>query len=207
MRRLAVLFVFLPFLVGSIAVAQPKGSLRGNVGAAFFQSPEVLNTVLNSGVNLGVGAAVRMTEGLEFVLEGSYDRFTFNGDTFGIRAENVSVESDVEGGHLNVQNVTAGLRYTFTNQSDVHPYVAGGVGVYRSVLERITVSQSDQTLPRRTATTNGYHAALGSKFLVNETYNFFFEPRLVIVDTDGSELQTGSSARYVTVRLGVDVRF
>lgn len=199
--------MFIPFVVGSSAVAQSRVSVRGNVGAAFFQSPEGLNTVLNSGVNLGVGASVRVYEGLELVLGGSYDRFTFNGDTFGILAENLSVGSKVEGGHLNVQNVTLGLRYTFTNRSDAHPYVAGGLGLYRSVLERAFVVQSDETLPRRVTTTRGYHAAVGSKFLVTETYSFFFEPRLVIVDTNGTELQTESSTRYVTVRLGVDVRF
>lgn len=207
MRRLAILFIFLPFLIASSAVAQPEVSVRGNVGAAFFQSPDGLNTVLNSGVNLGVGASVRMSEGLELVLEGGYDRFTFNGDTFGLLAENLSVGSEVEGGHLNVQNVTMGLRYTFTNRSNAHPYVAGGVGLYRPALEQATVIQSDETLPRRATTTYGYHAAAGSKFLVNETYSFFFEPRLVIVDTAGSELQTDSSTRYVTVRLGMDVRF
>lgn len=202
------MFLFLPCLIASSAVAQSsRVSVRGNVGAAFFQSPEGLNTVLNSGVNLGVGASVRMTEGLALVVEGGYDRFTFNGDTFGLLAENLSVGSEVEGGHLNVQNVTMGLRYTFANGSNAHPYVAGGVGLYRSVLERATVRQSDETLPRRATTTHGYHAAAGSKFLINETYSFFFEPRLVVVDTEGSELQTDSSTRYVTVRLGVDVQF
>lgn len=202
------MFLFLPCLIASSAVAQSsRVSVRGNVGAAFFRSPEGLNTVLNSGVNLGVGASVRMTEGLALVVEGSYDRFTFNGDTFGLLAENLSVGSEVEGGHLNVQNVTMGVRYTFTNGSNAHPYVAGGVGLYRSVLERATVLQSDETLPRRATTARGYHAAAGSKFLINETYSFFFEPRLVVVDTEGSELQTDSATRYVTVRLGVDVQF
>lgn len=207
MRRLAVLFVFLPFLVGSSAFAQSEVSVRGNVGAAFFRSPEGLNTVLNSGVDLGVGASVQMAGGLELVLEGNYDRFTFNGDTFGVLVEDLSVGSEVEGGHLNVQNVTVGLRYTLKNQSDAHPYVAGGVGLYRTVLERATVVESDETLPRRATTTRGYHVAAGSKFLVNETYSFFFEPRLVVVDTGGTELQTDSSTRYVTVRLGVEVGF
>jgi hypothetical protein len=207
MRRLFVLFVLLVVPLGSSALAQPEVSVRGNVGAAFFQSPDGLNTVLNSGVNLGVGTAVQVTEGLEIVLEGSYDRFSFNGDTFALFAESVSLESEVDGGDFNVQNLTLGVRYTFTNQSDVHPYFAGGVGVYRPVLERATVSESDQMLPRRSTVTNGYHAAIGSEFLVNETYSVFMEPRVVIVDTDGSELQVDTSTRYVTVQLGAEVRF
>lgn len=207
MRRLSILFVFLVFPVGSGAMAQPGISVRGNVGAAFLQSPDGLNTVLNSGVNLGIGTAFRMTDGLEIVLEGGYDQFSFNGDTFALFAENVSFGSEVEGGDLNVQNLTLGVRYTFINQSDAHPYFAGGVGVYRPVLERATVSGSDQTLPRRSTVASGYHAAVGSKFIVNDTYSVFIEPRLVMVDTSESELQIDASARYVTVQLGAEVRF
>ena len=207
MRRIAVLFVFFPFLIASSAVAQPEVSVRGDVGAAFFQSPEGLNTVLNPGTNLGLGASVHMIRGLELVLQGNYDRFTFNGDTFGILADDLSVGSEVNGGHLNVQNVTVGLRYTLKNQSNAHPYVAGGVGLYRSVLERATVSQNDDTLPRRSTSTSGYHVSAGSEFLINETYSFFFEPRLVMVDTAESELQTETSTRYVTILMGVDVQF
>jgi opacity protein-like surface antigen len=207
MRRIAILFAFLPFLLGSSAVAQPEVSVRGDAGAAFFQSPEGLNTVLNPGTNLGLGASIHMTRGLELVLEGSYDRFTFNGDTFGVLDDDLSVGSEVKGGDLSLQNATVGLRYTLKNQSDAHPYVAGGVGVYRSVLERTTIPESDDTFPRRTATTSGYHVSVGSEFLINETYSFFFEPRLVIVDTEETDLRTQTSTRYVTVLMGVDVQF
>ncbi|PSQ63469.1 MAG: hypothetical protein BRD27_00810 [Bacteroidetes bacterium QH_10_64_19] len=215
MRRIAILFVFFPFLIASSAVAQPEVSVRGDVGAAFFQSPEGLNTVLDPGTNLGLGASVQMTRGLELVLEGSYDQFTFNGDTFGSFTDGLSIGSEVKGGDLKVQNVTVGLRYTLENQSDAHPYIAGGIGLYRSVLERANISQIDQSLPRQTATTKGYHAAIGSRFLINETCSFFFEPRFVIVDAGGSEVQTETpiryvattSTRYVTVLIGVDVRF
>lgn len=207
MRRITILFVFFPFLIASSAVAQPEVSVRGDVGAAFFQSPEGLNTVLNPGTNLGLGASVHMTRGLELVLEGSYDRFTFNGDTFGVLDDDLSVGSEVKGGDLSLQNATVGLRYTLKNQSNAHPYVAGGVGLYRSVLERATIPESDDTFPRRATTTNGYHVSVGSEFLINETYSFFFEPRLVIVDTEETDLETQTSTRYVTVLMGVDVQF
>ncbi len=207
MRRTAILVLLLVFSLGPSAEAQPEVSVRGNMGAAFFQSPEGLNTVLNSGVDLGLGAGVELYKGLEVVLQGSYDRFTLNGDNIALIDEELSVETArIEGGALNVLNGTIGLRYTLENSSDAHPYVSGGVGVYHSLLERVRVKQREDPLRRRTATRRGYHAAIGSNFRINDTYAFFFEPRYVIIDTEGSGLGTSTSTRYVTVRLGVDVQ-
>jgi len=205
MRRVAILLAVLGILAGSSAVAQPTVSVRGNVGAAFFQSPEGLNNVLNSGVDLGLGAGVQVYGGLELVLQGSYDRFTLNGDNIALIDDNLPVGSQIEGGALNVLNGTVGLRYTFRNPSDAHPYVSGGVGLYHSVLERTDVEQREDPLPRLAATRRGYHAAIGSNFRIDQTYSFFFEPRYVIVNTSESELDTNTSTRYVTVRMGLDI--
>lgn len=205
MRRTALLFVLLAFLLAPGAAAQPEVSLRGNVGAAFFRSPEGLNNVLNSGVDLGLGAGVELYRGLELVLQGSYDRFTLNGDNVALFDTNLSVGAGVEGGALNVLNGTVGLRYTLENSTDVHPYVSGGVGLYRSVLEE-TIIQGEEIFPRLTATSRGFYAAVGATFRINDTYAVFFEPRFVSVDTEGSELGTGESTRYMTLRLGLDVR-
>ncbi len=207
MWRTALSIAFLAFALGTGAVAQPAVSVRANAGAAFFQSPEGLNNVLNSGVDLGLGAGVELYRGLELVLEGGYDRFTLNGDNLALLDETLSVETaDIEGGALNVFSGTLGLRYTVQATGDVRPYASGGVGLYHSVLERIDVPQREDPSSRLSATRQGYHAALGSKFRINSTYSFFFEPRYVIVDTRGSELDTRTSTRYVTVRVGVDVR-
>ena len=138
-------------------------------------------------------------------MQGSYDRFTLNGDNIALIDDNLSVGTNVDGGALNVLNATLGLRYTVQSQSDVRPYAAGGMGLYRSVLARATISKGDQTLPRRATVGKGYHAAIGSTFRIDETYSFFFEPRLVIVDTDGPGFGTNTSTRYVTVRLGVEM--
>lgn len=198
MRRTVVLFVLLAFLLVPGASAQPEVSIRGNAGAAFFQSPEGLNTVLNSGVNLGLGGGVKLYEGLELVLQGSYDRFTLNGDNIAI-IEDLPVESTVDGGTFNVLNGSIGLRYTLRNQSDAHPYVSGGVGIYRTVYE-------SEIFQRIVTTNRGFHAAIGSNFRIDDTYALFIEPRLVVINTEESELETGTSVRYVTVRLGLDVR-
>lgn len=206
MRRTVVLLFFLTFLLGTGVKAQPALSVRGNVGAAFIQSPQGLSDVLNSGVNVGLGTGVQMYKGLEVVLQGSYDRFTLNGDNIALFDENLSIGTEVEGGSLNLLNATLGLRYTLQNPSDARPYVSGGIGIYQTVLEETKIPQSNETLPRRATTRKGYHAAIGSKFRINESYSFFFEPRYVIVDTSESELRTSTSTRYVTVRLGVEVQ-
>ena len=207
MRRIAALFVFVGLLLGTRASAQPAVSVRGNVGAAFFQSPEGLNNVLNSGVDLGLGAGLEVYDGLEVVLQGSYDRFTLNSDNVALLDDNLPVGTSVEGGALNLINGTVGLRYTLKNQSDAHPYVAGGIGLYRTELAEARVRQGENVLPERSTRGRGFHLAIGSNFRVNETYGVFFEPRYVVVDTGGSDLQTGDSTRYVTVRLGVEVQF
>ncbi|MCS3650784.1 opacity protein-like surface antigen [Salinibacter ruber] len=209
MRRTAALLIVLGLgLVFSTRVsAQPAVSVRGNVGAAFFQSPEGLNNILNSGVDLGLEAGLEVYDGLEVVLQGSYDRFTLNSDNVALLDDNLSVGTSVEGGALNLINGTVGLRYTLKNQSDAHPYVAGGIGLYRTELAEARVRQGENVLPERSTRGRGFHLAIGSNFRVNETYGVFFEPRYVVVDTGGSDLQTGDSTRYVTVRLGVEVQF
>ena len=207
MRRTAALLIVLGLVFSTRVSAQPAVSVRGNVGAAFFQSPEGLNNVLNSGVDLGLEAGLEVYDGLEVVLQGSYDRFTLNSDNVALLDDNLSVGASVEGGALNLINGTVGLRYTLKNQSDAHPYVAGGIGLYRTELAEARVRQGENVLPERSTRGRGFHLAIGSNFRVDETYGVFFEPRYVVVDTGGSDLQTGDSTRYVTVRLGVEVQF
>lgn len=207
MRRTAALLIVLGLIFSTRVSAQPAVSVRGNVGAAFFQSPEGLNNVLNSGVDLGLEAGLEVYDGLEVVLQGSYDRFTLNSDNVALLDDNLSVGTSVEGGALNLINGTVGLRYTLKNQSDAHPYVAGGIGLYRTELAEARVRQGENVLPERSTRGRGFHLAIGSNFRVDETYGVFFEPRYVVVDTGGSDLQTGDSTRYVTVRLGVEVQF
>ncbi|WP_103020160.1 outer membrane beta-barrel protein [Salinibacter altiplanensis] len=207
MRRTAVLLVLFGLVFSTSVSAQPAVSLRGNVGAAFFQSPEGLETVLNSGVDLGVEAGVEVYNGLEVVLQGSYDRFTLNSDNVALLDENLSVGTSVDGGALNVLNGTVGLRYTLKNQSNAHPYVSGGIGLFRTKLAEARVPQSENVLPERSTRNRGFHVAVGSNFRVDETYGVFFEPRYVVINTGDSDLETRTSTRYVTVRLGMDVQF
>lgn len=213
MRRIAFLIVLLTLLfsIGAGAQAQSRVSVRGNVGAAFFQSPNGLNSILNSGIDLGLGGSVRLYEGLELVLQGSYDRFTLNGDNVAVFSRNLQAgpSSKIEGGDYSFLNATIGMRYVYRNQSNAHPYLSSGVGIYRSTITETRIYQSDrlvQSAPARSTISTGFHLAMGVDFRINDTYSFFFEPRYVVVNTNDREFGIETSSRYVPVRLGIDVR-
>lgn len=210
MRRTACCIALLLFIVGGSAVAQPTVSVRGNVGAAFFRSPNGLSSVLNSGVDLGLGASVELFSGVELTLEGGYDAFTLNGDNVALRAENLDVgsSSDVNGGQYSLLNASMGLRYVIENQTDAHPYLSAGVGIYRSMIAETEIYQEGrlvQMAGERTTTGTGLQLAVGVEFEINETYAFFFEPRYVIVDTDEEAFGLGTSTRFIPLRMGLDV--
>lgn len=201
MRRTALLVVIAFAFLGAHALAQPTVSVRGNVGAAFFRSPAGLNVLLNSGVDFGVEASVQVYRGLELKVGGSYDRFTFNEDNVALYNPELDYEtgSTLEAGNYNFLNVGVGLRYVFTNESDAHPYLASGMGYYRS-----TIAQS-QSVREGQTTSTGMHVGAGVEFRIDETYSVFFEPRYVIVYADSEELSLGTSSRFVPVRLGLEM--
>lgn len=210
MRRTAFCIALLLVIVGGSAVAQPTVSVRGNVGAAFFRSPNGLSSVMNSGVDLGLGANVELVNGVELTLEGGYDAFTLNGDNVALRDENLEVgsSSDVKGGEYSLINASMGLRYVVDNQSDAHPYLSAGIGIYRSTIAKTEIYQSGrlvQVAGERTTTGMGLQLAAGVEFQINENYAFFFEPRYVIVDTDEEGFGLGTSTRFVPLRIGLEV--
>lgn len=210
MRRIVLFAIVLTLLAGTRAEAQPEVSVRGNVGASFFQSPEGLSSVLNSGIDLGVGTSVQIYRGLELVLEGGYSRFTLNEDNVALSEENLEVgaSSTIEGGDLSLLHATVGARYVFRSQGDAQPYVSSGVGLYRTRITELRASQNGERVgqnPERTSNSPGVHFALGVDFRVNETYDFFFEPQYVVVYADDQELRIGRSTHYIPVRLGIDV--
>lgn len=210
MRRTVLLVLFVTILASPAVDAQPAVSVRGNIGAAFFQSPRALNSVLNSGVDFGLGAGIRLHGGLELEVQGSFDRFTLNGDNVALFSRNLRVgpSSRVHGGDYNFLNASVGFRYVYRNGSNAHPYLSAGVGIYRSAITKTKIYQSGrlvQTSPRRSTTDTGFHLAMGIDFQIDDTYTFFFEPRYVVVGTKDDELGIGTSTRYIPVRLGIDV--
>lgn len=212
MRRTSLFVLLFALLFSGSALAQPTVSVRGNVGAAFFQSPTSLNTVLDSGFDLGLETGIRLYGGLELALQGSYDRFSLNEDNAVLLDQNLSLGngSTVEGGDLYLLNVALGLRYILLRESDVRPYVTGGVGFYRSAITQANIFQEGilvESESRKGTTSTGIHVGVGMNFHVNDTYIVFFEPRYVIVQTTSREFGFGSFTRFVPVRLGLEMRF
>lgn len=183
------------------AMAQPTVSVRGNVGASFFQSPDVLSEMLHSGVDLGLETGVRVYRGLEITVHGGYDQFTLNEQTARLYAGPIFV------GDYEFLSGSLGLRYTYVNDSDAHPYVSTGVGIYRlTSANRKKFEEGDfvEPQPQLSATDWGMHLAIGALFRLDERYAVFFEPRYIFYDPSQG---LGSSLRYFTLRLGVDVQF
>jgi len=189
-------------LVGSVAVAaaQPTVSVRGNVGASFFRSPDATSAVLNSGANLGLEAEVRVYRGFGVTVGLGYDSFTLN-------EQNARIY-DREGGDLSFLGGILGLRYTFLNDSDAQPYVTLGGGIYRGLVsDRKQITQdgnlvdADDEISLRQ---EGAHVGAGALFRLNDTYAVFGEPRYTFFDVDQGLSQ---SLRYFTLRLGLDVQF
>lgn len=180
--------------------AQPTVSVRGNVGASFFQSPELLGESLHSGVDLGAGVGVQIYRGVSLTVRGGLDRFTLNEQNF----RRTGFE---EGGDVSFLSGSIGLRYTYENETDAHPYLSTGVGRYQQNVSNRRTSQNGELVEQggtRSDTALGSHLALGSLLRLNDTYALFFESRYVFYDV--SESVTGAQ-RYFTLRLGVDVQF
>lgn len=196
-----MLFAGVLCLGTSVSVtAQPTVSVRGNVGASFFQSPELLGEALHSGVDLGVGAGVRVYRGVSLTVRGGLDRFTLNERNF----RQIGFE---EGGDVSFLSGSLGLRYTYENETDAHPYLATGVGFYEQKVSNRRTPQNGTLVEQsgsRTDTGLGSHLALGSLLRLDDTYALFFESRYVFYDL--SERVTGAR-RYFTLRFGLDVQF
>lgn len=181
---------------GVPVLAQPTVSVRANVGAAFFRAPEVSSELLNSGVNFGMEVDVFVYRGFSATLGGSYERFTLN--------EQNARLYQLPGGDLSLLNGSLGLRYTYRNETDAHPYLTVGFGAYRARLTNVRDTTGGQglvqTAEEGTALEEGVHLAAGSSFRIDDRYAVFFEPRYVFYDV--SEQLTGTS-RYLTLRLGL----
>lgn len=194
------LFLVLVLALGSNvpAAAQSRVSVRGNVGASFFQSPDRPSELLNSGTGFGLEADVRVYRGLSVAVGGGYDSFTLNEDN----ARSVSSG----GSDLAFLYGTLGLRYTYVNDTDAHPYLSVGVGRYqlRSTNRRsLENGELTRAGDRTTEDEGGVHLAVGSEFRLDDTYSVFFEPRYMFFDINGGR---DDRARFFTLRLGVDIQ-
>jgi hypothetical protein len=186
--------------IASSVAAQPAVSVRGNVGASFFRGPDRTQQLLHSGANVGVEVDLHVGGGFALTLGGTYDGFTLNEETARVFR--------VGGGDRSFVGGSLGLRYTFRNRTDAHPYLALGGGLYqRRVVNQKQYDTEEQALlaveERETAYEEGIHLGLGSLFRLDDTYAVFVEPRYTFFDVSEG---IGDADRYFTVRLGMDVR-
>jgi hypothetical protein len=183
------------------AGAQPTVSVRGNVGATFFRAPDGVSQALHSGVNLGAGAGVRVWRGLSVTVQGGYDQFSLN-------EENLRAFQDgTTWGELSFYSGSVGLRYTYLNETDAHPYLDVGVGLYQLTVSNQKTVRGNQLVDEAGSTTNtelGSHLAVGSLLRLNDAYALFFESRYDFYDV--RDRLTGAQ-RYFTLRIGMDVQF
>lgn len=195
-------FLLLVLLVGTAgsAVAQPSVSVRGNVGASFFRGPDLTQQLLHSGANVGAEVDLHLGGGVAVTVGGAYDGFTLNEENARLRRRGGSDISFV-GGSL-------GMRYTFRNRTDAHPYITLGGGFYQlRSTDRKRYDDAQDALvsveDRRTSLEEGAHLGLGSLFRLDDTYAVFLEPRYTFFNVSEG---LGDAGRYFTVRLGMDVR-
>lgn len=208
-RRLLLVLALTGGLV-STAAAQSTVHLRGNVGASFFQSPGVEQDLLNSGTDLGLGVDVRLYRGVSVVLQGTYDQFTLNQEN----AQILSGRGQFRAGDLSLFGGSVGLRYTLQNDSDAHPYVLAGIGLYHGQQTNsrfFGTEGGNEPASTKTSVQRGVHVALGSNFRLDDTYAVFVEPRFTFIkrELDGFLISTQNrtdTPRYFTLRLGLDVR-
>jgi opacity protein-like surface antigen len=128
------------FLIGSVAAAALLGSCAGvasaqdeerkwtaNVGAGFTPLVGALNRRLDNGWNISFGGGYRVTR--HFSLGG---QVMYNG--LGV-SNGLLRELSVPDGNAHIWAFTAEPRLTFAPISKVTPYIVGGIGYYRRVVE------------------------------------------------------------------------
>ncbi len=198
--RVPVLAFLIAVVASTGVMAQPTVSVRGNVGASFFRSPQGLSEILHSGTDLSLGVGVRVYRGLAVTVQGGSDRFTLDEETARL------FSNRIEAGDLSFVSGALGVRYTYLNDGDAHPYLTTGVGLYRLSSSNRRVFENGNLVTRqskRTFTEMGAHLAIGSLFRLDDTFAVFFEPRYVFYNVDE---KWNGTLRYFTLRLGVDVQ-
>jgi len=232
---IAVLVAGLLWISAPPAVfGQPDLRVRGYAGASWFRSPDRQGSVLDPGVDLGLGVGWDVYRGAEITLEGAFAHFAGNENELGLSlaGQFPGPSLDVTGGDVFAWTAAAGLRYTFRNPSAAHPYVAAALtySAYRAQSAEVLIDRGDagqirRRVPRSDLAAFGYQAAIGVSFQVSRRMAVFVEPRLSIVRTQddrfvlqceepdcqdsapiGILTRSDQSTVFVPVRLGVRFR-
>jgi hypothetical protein len=112
---------------GMAAAQREDHGWTGNVGAGFTPLVGSMNTRLDNGWNISFGAGYHFTSRFSLGAQAMYNGLSVN--------SSVLRELAVPDGNARVWAITAEPRLTFGRRYKFMPYVVGGVGYYRRVVE------------------------------------------------------------------------
>jgi hypothetical protein len=114
-------------LAGPAAAQREEEGWTGNIGAGFTSLVGSMNTRLDNGWNISFGAGYHLTSRFTFGVQAMYNGLSVN--------SNVLREFAVPDANARIWAITAEPRLTFARRYKFQPYIVGGVGYYRRVVE------------------------------------------------------------------------
>jgi hypothetical protein len=114
--------------LASMAAAQREDhGWTGNVGAGFTALVGSMNTRLDNGWNISFGAGYHVSSHFSMGIQAMYNGLSVN--------SSVLREFKVPDANARIWAITAEPRLTFARRYKFTPYIVGGVGYYRRVVE------------------------------------------------------------------------
>ncbi|HZP62401.1 MAG TPA: outer membrane beta-barrel protein [Terriglobales bacterium] len=128
MQLLASAFIVLT--LASYSQAQDEHRLTASFGAGFTPLVGDLSNRLNNGWHITFGGGVNVTQHFATTLDYSYHGFGVN--------RSVLAEAGVPGANSHLWSLTVNPKIRLSTSSRFQPFIAGGVGYYRRVVEFTT---------------------------------------------------------------------
>lgn len=154
-------------------------------GGADFPSSSAFNNAYKTGFNVGIGGGLAITENVEGVLMGRYNRFGLD-------------LSNTDGGEFSTLSATANLKLNGPMMSRrVMPYAFGGGGIFRSTVDDL--ESSGFTTESDSEVDFGLQFGAGLSVGMTPRTSLLVEPNYVVV------LNEGENTQYFPVRLGVSL--
>lgn len=174
-------------LLLALVAANPASAQQLYVhGGAGFPTSSAFNDAYNTGFNAGVGVGIPLTNQLEGVFMGRYDRFGLDAPS----------NMNIDGGTLSSLSATANLKLNGpVVSSRLMPYGFAGAGLFR-------LATSDMTSGSISTDGNsevdlGLQFGAGLSIGMSPRANLLVEPNYVVVFSEGE------STTFFPVRLGV----
>lgn len=155
-------------------------------GGADFPSSSAFNDAYQTGFNAGIGGGLAITENVEGVLMGRYNRF------------GLDLPGDFDGGAFSTLSATANLKLNGPMVSRrVMPYAFGGGGIFRSAISDL--ESNGITAENDSEVDFGLQFGAGLSVGMTPRTSLLIEPNYVVI------LNEGENTQYFPVRLGVSL--